>query len=83
MQEFDLSELPSIDVWHNVDATVFHNEITPLGEPAVLKDLVGTWPIVEKGRESPESLAAYIRGFGPNVRVLSFIAEHTDSLSIL
>lgn len=75
MQDLDLSTLPGLRVWNDVDVNKFRDEIMPLGEPAVLKGLVSDWPIVAKGMESPESLAGYIRQMGPDERVLSFYAD--------
>ena len=75
MQKFDLATLPEIRSWTNVDKDTFHNEIVPLGEPALLKDLVADWPIVAKGRSSTKELAGHIRQFGPDQQVMAFHAD--------
>jgi len=52
-----------IPIWRNVDAALFREQIAPLGQPAVLKDLVADWPVVEAAKRSPQALADYIAGF--------------------
>lgn len=39
----------------------FEREIVPAARPAVLRGLAADWPAVKAGRESAESLAAYLR----------------------
>ncbi len=53
--------MPSVPEWHDVDAETFANVIVPGTRPAVLRNLVGSWPAVAKARESPQSLAQYLR----------------------
>lgn len=48
--------------WHDVDAQRFHEEIAPLGAPAVLRGLVGAWPAVQAAG-APASACAYIEQF--------------------
>jgi len=55
--------------WCDVTANVFHEQIFPLSEPAVLKGLVGNWPAVRAGLESPAAIANYLRGFDTGVPV--------------
>ena len=47
--------------WRNVDYETFHSEIRPLNRPAVLKGLVGDWPVVRAARQSRQALHDYIR----------------------
>ncbi len=47
--------------WRNVDYATFHDDIRPLNRPAVLKGLVGDWPVVRAARQSPQVFHDYIR----------------------
>jgi hypothetical protein len=49
--------------WHDVDAELFEKTIKPRGRPAVMRGLVQDWPAAQAGRESPESLTAYLKSF--------------------
>ena len=51
----DPKTLQSVRTWHNVSRTDFENEIQPLGQPALLKDLIADWPIIAKAKHSTES----------------------------
>ena len=51
---------PSAPVLEGVTRQRFEEEIVPVGRPVVLKGLVGDWPIVAAGRQSPEALARYL-----------------------
>jgi hypothetical protein len=53
--------------WRHVDRQTFHRDIVPRGEPAVLEGLVGDWPSVRCGKQSPEAVAAYLRGLDSGV----------------
>ena len=52
-----------IQEWHDVDATLFQETIRPRGRPAILRDLVQTWPATRAGRDSPEALIRYLKSF--------------------
>src|SRR5688572_24736556 len=41
----------------------FRDEILPSLQPVVLRGLVAGWPAVRAGRESPQAIANYLRGF--------------------
>jgi len=58
-----MSERAQILVRHGVDLKTFREEILTAGVPVVMKDLVGDWPAVRAGRESPRALADLLRGF--------------------
>jgi hypothetical protein len=47
----------------NVTATQFREEILPALKPVVLRGLAAGWPAVRAGRESPQAIANYLRGF--------------------
>jgi len=49
--------------WHNVDATLFEKTIRPRGRPAILRNLVKSWPATRAGLESPEALTHYLKSF--------------------
>ncbi|HEY6924256.1 MAG TPA: cupin-like domain-containing protein [Steroidobacteraceae bacterium] len=49
--------------WHDVDATLFARTIRPRGQPAILRNLVRTWPATRAGRESPGALIDYLKSF--------------------
>ena len=49
--------------WHDVDAELFEKTIKPRGRPAVMRGLVQDWPAAQAGRESPQSLTAYLKNF--------------------
>ena len=48
--------------WRGVDAQRFHEEIAPLGAPAVLRGLVSDWPAV-RAASSPADACAYIERY--------------------
>jgi hypothetical protein len=49
--------------WHDVDAGLLEDTIKPRGRPAILRGLVQDWPAVQAGRESPQALSGYLKGF--------------------
>jgi hypothetical protein len=49
--------------WHDVGAELFEKTIKPRGRPAVLRGLARDWPATRAGRESPQSLSAYLKAF--------------------
>ena len=49
--------------WHDVDATVFEKSIRPRGRPAILRNLVHSWPATRAGLESPGALTRYLKSF--------------------
>jgi hypothetical protein len=48
--------------WHDVDASLFANTIRPSGRPAILRNLVQSWPATRAGLESPGALMTYLKG---------------------
>ena len=61
--------------WHAVDAQRFASEIEPLNRPAVLRNLVGHWPAVARGRESPQALADYLRRHAIDKPLTAFVGD--------
>ncbi len=55
--------MQKIKEWHNVDRSVFENEIFPADQPAVMKGLFQGWPAVEASTRSPVDIADYIKQF--------------------
>ena len=53
--------MQQIPVWENVDFNTFHNDIMVQNKPAHIKSVVGDWPAVKAGIESPESIANYLK----------------------
>jgi len=49
--------------WHHVDAQLFENTIRPRGRPAILRNLVQSWPATQAGSESSEALTRYLKSF--------------------
>jgi hypothetical protein len=75
MQHNECANLAPIQAWENVDAALFHADILPRKEPAVLKGLVANWPAVSKAQQSPLELANYLRDFGARHGVQAFFAD--------
>lgn len=75
MQEPDLADLAPIRSWTDVSAELFHAEILPLKEPAILRGLVADWPAVRKAQESPAALVDYLAAFGPAHTVKAFFGD--------
>lgn len=67
-----LQSAPAIEEYDGVTRERFHAEILPLDRPAVLRNLVDSWPLVKHGRESEEAVVDYIAGFGRDTPVKWF-----------
>ena len=50
----------SVTEWRDVDPRTFWERIFPTHQPAVLRDVVRSWPAVAQGLESPQALARYL-----------------------
>ena len=50
-----------IPVWQQVTREQFEKEIVPLNKPALLKSVVGDWPAVKAGTESPRAIVDYLK----------------------
>ena len=55
--------LKQISVWENVDYDLFHNEIVPLNQPAVIRSLVSDWPLVRTAKKSAHAVVDYLKPF--------------------
>jgi hypothetical protein len=49
--------------WDDVDAPLFENTIRPRARPAILRNVVQSWPATQAGRESSASLTRYLKSF--------------------
>jgi hypothetical protein len=49
--------------YSNVTEGMFNDEIAPRNRPAVLRQLVASWPAVRAFKQSPEQLVAYLKHF--------------------
>ena len=54
------------------DKASFESDIVTAGEPAVMRGLVGDWPIVASARDSEQALCDYISAFAPRQAVRFF-----------
>ena len=55
--------------WRDVDRRLFEAEILPAGEPAVLKGVAGSWPLVQRRADSPSATIEFLRGANPTTQV--------------
>jgi hypothetical protein len=60
--------------YQQVDRETFEREIAPLGQPAVLRGLVRSWPAVEAASRSPDEIVDYLCRFDRGAPVEAFIA---------
>lgn len=59
--------------WQSVDRDTFENEIFPANQPAVLRGLLGDWPAVRAGRESPENVVSYLKALDTGGTVSAYV----------
>jgi len=59
----DWDKLHPIAQYSGVDRTQFRDDIRPLGQPAVLREVAAEWPAVRAARDSDEELISYLRRF--------------------
>jgi hypothetical protein len=69
------SEFTPIRELRDVSATQFREEILPSLKPVVLRGLVSGWPAVRAGRESPQAIANYLRGFDTGASADTMFAD--------
>jgi hypothetical protein len=58
-----------------VDAATLAAQIDELDHPVVVRGLVGHWPVVDAGRQSPAALASYLRSLDQNLPVRVFVGS--------
>jgi hypothetical protein len=54
--------MPAISAWRDVTPEIFHQDIRPLGVPAVLKGVAADWPIVRAARAGGAAAIDYLSG---------------------
>jgi len=59
----------AIPEFHDVDAALFEREIASQFRPAVLRGLVGDWPVVAQARRSPQAVCDYLKSFDSGAAV--------------
>jgi hypothetical protein len=62
-------------VWESVTPQAFAQDIRPLGEPAILKGLVGDWPVVAKSRAGNGPLVDYLVSMAAPGLIASIYAD--------
>lgn len=65
-----LDDARKVEVFENVDRRRFETDIQPRQRPAILKGAVRHWPAVARAAEGPEALAAYLKGYANDRKVL-------------
>jgi cupin-like protein len=60
MESSVAGEPVSVPEWRNVDPPTFWQRIFPAHQPALLRDVVYSWPAVAQGLQSPQSLTRYL-----------------------
>ena len=58
MEHVSLANTPE---WRNVDLKTLREEIIARDRPAVMKGLVGHWPMIRASAQSPQALLEYVR----------------------
>ena len=66
--------MQKIAEWQQVDFDIFHNEIVPTNEPALIRALVPDWPAVSQGQCSPEAACQYLERFNNGTPVYTIAA---------
>ena len=71
----DLSQARPVAEFHSVDRARFNEEVETRHEPAILRGLVSSWPAVEAGRKSSETLVDYLSARDNQARIRAFVGE--------
>lgn len=70
-----MNEIVKIKEWKNVDFDQFHNDIVPLGQPAVLKSLVDDWPMVRAAKQSDRKAVDYLKSLDNKTTVYTIVGQ--------
>jgi hypothetical protein len=65
----------AIREWRDVTPALFHEQIVPLNQPAVLRGAVRDWPAVRAGASSPGDMVDYLLRFDRGVTVTTTVAD--------
>lgn len=60
---------PSVAVWHDVTLSTLKEKIIPLGQPAILKNALSSWPIVEAAQSGEQTFLRYLSKHSHNAIV--------------
>ncbi len=63
-----------VPVFEGVDERVFHGEVQPRGEPALLRGMALDWPLLEGSRRGPADVLAALRSHATDAPVEVFAA---------
>lgn len=66
--------MKDITAWANVSLDRFSNEIRPLGEPAILKNIVQDWPVIAAARAGENALFDYLKAMAVSSPIASIYA---------
>ena len=66
---------PRVREWHDVDLERFETEISPRGEPAVLRGLAAHWQAVAAARESNDGIRTYLSRLDRGAQVRTFVGD--------
>jgi Cupin-like domain len=61
--------------YSNVTDVIFNDEIAPQNRPAILRQVVASWPAVQASQQSAEQLVAYLKQFDRGVPIETLNAE--------
>ena len=67
--------MQTIRVWEKVDYDQFHQEIIPLNQPAHIKSVVGHWPAVTAGSDSPEAVVNYLKQYDSEKVIAALVGD--------
>src|SRR5688572_30270132 len=70
-----IPEPAAIREWHDVSPALFHEQIRPLNQPAVLRGAMRTWPAVKAGEGSAQQLVDYLLRFDRGSTVDTWVAD--------
>ena len=68
---------PSVAKWHDVNLTTLKETIIPLGQPAILKGVISSWPLIKAAHSGKQALLDYLEGHSLNPDV-SLITNADD-----
>jgi hypothetical protein len=70
-----MTTLEATQVWRNVAAETFREEIRPRYRPALLKALVADWPSVRAAAHAPQAILSYVGRFDLGRPVETFVGD--------
>jgi hypothetical protein len=73
---FSVSITNSVPEFHDVTREQFEQEIAPAGKPAIFRQLVKDWPVLEAANRSTGELAQYLKGFDRGGQVSLYFGPH-------